>query len=429
MQSALLTAILFIGAVFLGLTVLIVINKAWREANASWRSARRRVLEPLVLAWSHGQGPSLAAALGGAVRRRDRPVLERILLDHAQRVRGVEHRRLSHALEELGYVDRFLFDLRRRRWWRRAEAAEKLGLSGARRTTDALARAMRDESPEVRMRAAKSLGLLGGTASARELIHALQETNRWSTIRIADILTGMGRKVVEELITAFPELSMAGKLAVLDILGRIRPLHSAVWLVERLGDPETDVRARAAHALGCIGDPGRSYDLIRALEDAEWPVRAMAAKALGRVRHTAAIPALCSALGDPQWWVRSNAAHALRALGPKGLEALERMLDSPDRFARHQAVLMLQEMGEVDARVGRLADADDAKRQAAVEFVQRLVAAGQFDRLRALSEIHRDPAVRQALVEMLPRDGGAPSYPEPAEGPSDPTGTHCGGRP
>jgi len=185
----------------------------------------------------------------------------------------------------------------------------------------------------------------------------------------------------------------------------VRPLHAAPWLVERLADPERDVRARACHALGCIGDPNRAYELTRALDDPEWPVRAMAAKALGRIRHTAAIPALCDALGDDEWWVRYNAAQALRAMNAKGLEALERALDSTDRFARHQAVLMLQEAGVVDARVARLASADEAERERAVRFIERLVAAGQLDRLRGLAAEHPDQATRSALSALLPPEG------------------------
>ena len=407
MHGLLTGAIFAIGGVFVGLTALIICNKAWREARESYRRSRRRSLEPGVLAWAHGTQPSLIAAIGGPVRRRDRDVLERILLDHVQRVRGVEQQRLFQALDELGYVGQFLEGLRSRRWWRRADAAEKIGLAGASRGTEALAKAMRDESPEVRMRAAKSLGLLGSQASVRELVHALQETNRWSTIRIADILTGMGRKVVEELTATFPSLVLPGKLAVLDILGRVRPLHAAPWLVERLDDPETDVRARACHALGCIGDPNRAYELTRALDDPDWPVRAMAAKALGRVRHTAAIPALAKALGDDEWWVRFNAAHALRAMNAKGLEALERALESPDRFARHQAVLMLQEAGVVDTRVARLASAGEAERERAEKFVERLVAAGQLDRLRAMAATHPNDAVRLALGALLPSEEDA----------------------
>ena len=208
MHGILLAAILSLGAIFLGLTLLIVLNKAWREGVERRRHRSRLALEPRVLAWAHGAEPALIPALGGTVGRTERAVLEEILLDHAQRVRGAEHEKLSRALEELGSIDALVRRLGSRRWWQRADAAEKLGLSGARRVCEHLIPCMQDPVPEVRMRAAKSLGALGGTSPVRELVHALNEPNRWSTIRVADILTGMGRSVVDELISYFDSLKL-----------------------------------------------------------------------------------------------------------------------------------------------------------------------------------------------------------------------------
>jgi HEAT repeat protein len=156
-------------------------------------------------------------------------------------------------LDELGFVDRFLVRLSASGWWRRAEAAENLGLAGAKRATAKLAAALEDDYPEVRLRAAKALGLVGGRAAVLPLVNALAEPNRWSTIRIADILTDMGHEVVRELMDAFPKLNPHAKLAALDIVGRIHALETVPWLLKRLADPERDVRARAAHALGAIG--------------------------------------------------------------------------------------------------------------------------------------------------------------------------------
>jgi len=53
MQRALLAAMLGVAAIFLALTVLIVLEKAWRELRGAWRRGRRRVLEPLVLDYAH----------------------------------------------------------------------------------------------------------------------------------------------------------------------------------------------------------------------------------------------------------------------------------------------------------------------------------------------------------------------------------------
>jgi HEAT repeat protein len=273
-------------------------------------------------------------------------------------------------------VDGYLAALRSARWWARAAAAENIGLAGAKRATSKLVAALEDEVPEVRLRAAKALGLVGGSAAVLPLLKALSEPNRWSTIRIADILADMGRDVVRELIEAFPKLNGHGRLAALDILGRIHSLDAAPWLLARLADPEPDVRARAAHALGAIGVVDAAPPLRAALSDTEWPVRAMAAKALGRIHDAEAIPRLCAALRDREWWVRANAAESLKLAGPMGIEALEGMLADEDLYAKHQACLMLDESGILDRRVAQLAS-NGALTDAAEWVVVRFVHAGQ----------------------------------------------------
>jgi HEAT repeat protein len=405
MRQILLITILSLCLIFVGLTVMIVFAKAWREEAQRRARKLRRALEPRVLAYAHGKQTSLTEVLGDEVTGAGRSVLEQILLDHAHRIRGVERKRLSRALDDLGFVDDLIARLGSGRWWQRAEAAEKLGLSGVARARDPLIPMMRDEVSEVRLRAAKALGSLGGKSSIREIVHALNEPNRWSTIRIADILTGMGRSVVDELTAHFDSLTLTGKLAVLDILGRIRPLHVVPWLGRRLSDDEADVRARACHALGCIGDPHTTLLLIRALEDEAWPVRAMAAKALGKIASPEAIEPLCRAMHDRQWWVRSNSAHALRSMGTRGADALEQVLDSDDRFATHQAVLMLEQMGVVDRRAQGLIGSNGSDRRRAEVFVKRLIAVGQTGRLRALAGAAGSAELRDVLLEMLPEVG------------------------
>ncbi|MBZ5638561.1 MAG: HEAT repeat domain-containing protein [Acidobacteriia bacterium] len=401
MYGALTASILIIGGTFLVLTFAIVANKAWRETRERWRRARRRALEPAILAYAHGEGPSVLPALGGKLRFRDRRVVEEILLDHAQRVRGVERERLGRAIDELRYVDGYLAGLGSRRWWRRADSAERLGIAGATRATNRLVKALSDPEPEVRIRAAKALGLVGGRAAVAPLIHALSEPNRWSTIRIADILAGMKQEVVDELVGEFEGMNTHAKLAALDILGRVRSLSVVAWLRQRLEDEERDVRARACHALGAIGDPDCGPVLLNAVADTEWPVRAMAAKALGRIRHLPAIPALSGAMRDREWWVRANSAEALRLMGPRGTEALDRMLDDRDIYARHQAVLMLEESGILDRQVDLLAKSGGPEREAAESLIRRFVRVGQMGRLRELLETHPDARVREALAGML----------------------------
>jgi len=401
MQQALILVILTIAIVFLALTLAIVIGKGVREVREAGRRRRRTKLEPLILGYAHAETGSILPALGGGVARADRPVVEAILLDHVQRVRGVERDRLGKALDDLGFVESYLAGLSSPRWWTRARAAEHLGLARSKRATPHLLRALEDDAYDVRLRAAKALAAAGGQAAVAPLAKALSEPNRFSTIRIADILAGMGRPVVRELMDTFPHLSRHGKLAALDILGRIHPPEAVAWLHNRLREPHRDLRARAAHALGAIGAPASAGVLRDALDDPEWAVRAMAAKGLGRLHDDGAIPKLCAALRDPEWWVRANAGEALRRIGPVGIGALERMLDDEDRYARDQACLVLESAGVLERRVAELTSPGPV-REEAVALVQRFIGAGHTARLCELAATHRDPSVRETLAHLLP---------------------------
>jgi HEAT repeat protein len=401
MYQALVVSILAVGGAFLGLTVAIVLNKMWREAVRTWRRARRAVLEPAVLAFAHGDHASLLPALGGHVSRGDRRALEEVLLDHLERVRGIARRRLGRALDELGYVDEYLALLTHRDWWRRADAAEKLGTACADRASGALAAALHDEVHEVRLRAARSLGALGGVAAVLPLIEALGEPNRWSTIRVADVLSTIGPAVADEIMAAFPALNLHARIAAIDILGSSRAMNAASWLRERLRDDEPDVRARACCALGAIDGPDTGSALLRALDDPQWSVRAMAARALGRIRHERAIPALCRALRDRRFWVRANAGRALRLMGDPGIQALTRMIGDHDGFAREQAVFMLEEAGVVDEAVDGIASPDGERREAARALVERVLGVGRRARVEDHAQRHPDPRVRASLSTLL----------------------------
>jgi HEAT repeat protein len=401
MEQVLIYTILSIWAIFIGLTLVIVGNKAWREGVETRHLGRRRELEPTVLAYALGDQDALLPMFGDWVGRRDRLVIETVLLDHAQRLRGTIHRRLTGALDELGFVEAQLGRLRSRRWWHRADAAEKLALSGAEGVREPLADAMDDPSPEVRMRVAKALGSLGGRAAGRVLAHALRDPSRWLTIRIADVLAGAGPDVLDDLLAEYPNLPAHGRLAVLDIVARLRPLSAVPWLIDCLEDPLLDVRARACHGLGRIGNPSVATALNRAMDDPAWQVRAMAAKALGRAGRLDSIDALSVGLRDRQWWVRANSADALARMGAPGLEALENMLLYPDRYGRQQAVLALERAGVLDQKVGELAESE-TRADAARRFLIKVIEAGSIARLRTLAFEHPNETVRLALTQMLP---------------------------
>jgi len=262
---------------------------------------------------------------------------------------------------------------------------------------------MNDPIAEVRIRAARALGIIRGSTSIRPLVEALADPSRWSAIRVAEILISVGAEAVDELMAAYPTLPHQARISALEVLGRIRGLTAADLMRRSLKDPHPDIRARAAHALGLIGDPAFAGELAETLTDSEWPVRAMAAKALGRLGDRGAIGALCTALSDRQWWVRSNAGDALLVLGEPGIEALVRMLEADDIYARHQAVQQLQRGRIIDRCVADLASPDVVRREAAVRFIERITSLKRVDRLTQQAVEATQEGVRDILNGILKR--------------------------
>jgi HEAT repeat protein len=331
----------------------------------------------------------------------DRDLVVAIVLDRLPRVDGGSRVRLLGWLSSQALVSRWIEDLSSRSAWTRGNAAERLAIVQAPESTEALVRVLDDPYFDVRMRAAKALGALGGQRARQALVGALSDENRWSVIRIADLLAEMGAEVVEELIEAFPRMARTSRLAALDLIAHVADGRTVPFLLRQLDDLDRDVRARAASALGRIGDETVVRPLTAALQDVEWPVRAMAAKAIGELRGLGAAQSLGASLRDREWWVRANAAEALQKLGPPGLDQLAAMLDDQDRFARDQALSMLESSGELARRLAPLGSPGAAQRQDALRLLDTLVSRQSRGRIVSLRDRQPDLRVREAIDEAL----------------------------
>jgi HEAT repeat protein len=107
-------------------------------------------------------------------------------------------------------------------------------------------------------------------------------------------------------------------------------------LIAALRDPDQNVRRRAALALGRIGQPA-GPSLAGLLQDSDPEMRRMAAEQLGKIRYVEAMEPLLKALRDPdpnvQWW----AAWALGEMGRAAEGELKRLLRDPDRSVQRWA--------------------------------------------------------------------------------------------
>lgn len=390
-----------VGSLFVLVLLITLAHKLYTQIRTSYEKRQRAQFLPRIQAYLTAENGHFSKYMPGPFGAWDRRVILWTLLEQIRFVKGRTQERISAAFEELGFVSEERHKLSDRRWTRRVEGAEKLGRMMSRQPLPDLVRLMQDPVPEVRIRAAKALGAIGGLEAVESLLGALRDTNRWSALRIADILAGLGQAAVQPLLHEFPRLPPLARVPAIDILGRLRSPEAVPLLTELLLDADENARARAAHSLGVIGDPRATPPLIRALEDPAWPVRAMAAKAIGMLAGPDGIGALEQALGDREWWVRSNAADALRHKGGPGHRALVRLLDGTDVYAAQKAASMLQEAGVFDHFVVQLVDGTARERADARALLGKLVGLQRTDLLTDVGQRHKDPRVREAVTQLL----------------------------
>ena len=108
-------------------------------------------------------------------------------------------------------------------------------------------------------------------------------------------------------------------------------------LIRVLGDRDDSIRRRATKVLAGVRDPRAVPALVDLLHDDYYSIRREAAAALVAIGAPAMDPVV-SALGDPDGDVRKRAAEILAEIGDaRAVEGLERVFDDEDWYARRAA--------------------------------------------------------------------------------------------
>jgi HEAT repeat protein len=230
-----------------------------------------------------------------------------------------------------------------------------------------LVRLLNHRDPDIQYHAVEALGEIGDAGAVEPLITLLKHDEmsgvRWKT---AQSLVKIGAPSVEPLISVLqhPDSDVRWKAAI--ALGEIGDLRATEPLIRQLSDSDRFVKSRIAHALGMIGAPV-VRPLIRVLREGDGNQRWGAAIALGIIKDPQAVEPLILALADKYENVRAEAAAALVAMGEPAIAPLIRFLKYSEGTVRIEVMTALGELHASDAiepLVQMLEKADEEERRA-----------------------------------------------------------------
>jgi bilin biosynthesis protein len=220
----------------------------------------------------------------------------------------------------------------------RRSFSESLGSIG-RVATPALCKAMlTSEQVTVRRAAAKTLTLIGDTASLPDLLSAfLGDDDSVVQGSAMGAIAAMGEQAVEPILSIIEnpkstEMQIGLANWALTIIGDRAPQALRQAAISK----NDNVRKASISALGSQIQTLDSEDdknlLINALSDSYAEIRAEAATLLGKLDDTkTAEPLLISLLSDPDIWVRKNSALSLMKLrATSSIPALQERIDIED---------------------------------------------------------------------------------------------------
>jgi HEAT repeat protein len=406
LQIILIASAAMFGVVVLGVVAWLVYS-AWLGRVERRLEARKGVYRDLVNGLATRERALLEPELHQGRTLRDFEALEAVLEEQA---RGMTERPawLLDAYDRLGLVDKYVEKLRNARQWReRAFAAELLGRVGNAKAVQVLldtVQATKTEDADVREIALRALARIADPRAVPPLVDALRQAEVWLAPRIADILVRHGDLVVDPMIGFLEEtVRHPARAWAANILGEMKASRAFPALARALGDLDDEVRAKAAGALGRLGDHRAiSYLLDHLLTDPAPFVRARIAGALGQFGETEVIDHLVRALGDPAWWVRMRSVEALEQIGPVAEQPLLLALADPDPEIRVRAAVALERLGVPARLVDAFASGNESAD--AQELMARFASAGAREFL-AEQLHHPSPAVRRAVLSAIRSTG------------------------
>ena len=225
----------------------------------------------------------------------------------------------------------------------RTRVSQALGFIGHPRVVDYLIQVLKDPEWWVRIRAIEALEQIGKPASGA-LLGALEDEDTEVVRRAATALERMGY-IHEEIDTLEREGFRADVMKVLQLVGKAGVTEGIFGRIQSAKGPARKLLVRLA---GDLGDPSAGSILIPLLsQEQDASLRSRVVEALGKLSFREAIPEILPCLKDPDEWVRRAAVVALSAMGPgEHEEELLRLMKDPAPQTRMAVCIVAAGLGD-----------------------------------------------------------------------------------
>ncbi len=332
--------VVLMGVASTALVVVVALTRLVRTTLDSVRQARVAPYRAALLAVASGEDDAGdAVARLRAVPARTWTAVRDLAVSLLGKVRGDPAAQLVALLDGRGELDRARTGVRSPSAVRRARNAHLLGLAGRVEDAAVLVPLLTDRAAEVRLVAARSLGLIGAPEVARDLFAALRPVRRRPgipTAVAAEAVLGLGAGAVPAVAEAM-RVGGLDERVVATLVAADGALSATVPRLRELlaADPAMDVRTNAARALGAAGGPADVAALAEYTAPGEpAELRRAAAAALGELGDPGAAPVLAGLLGDPDVRLAQVSGDALVHLGDEGTRLVTRTAGAGGRAGR-----------------------------------------------------------------------------------------------
>ena len=194
----------------------------------------------------------------------------------------------------------------------------------------------------------KALGQLRDGQSAPVILSALDNDNQLVWQAASDALNELDEKAVNPLIEALSHEKPRVRAKAALALGKIGDARAVEALSVLFHDEDSDVRTEAATALGTIGNGKAIQHLTKAVHDKNAEVRWCGVWGLWQVGDTSAVEPLIYALSDSNDKIRELAVVGLRATrDSRAIQPLIGALDDKSESVQQSAIKSLAALGGI----------------------------------------------------------------------------------